>query len=189
MATDPNAIRTWANAITVSRLLVSPLMFAIIPDDNVGSWAATGLWFVLCLSDLIDGNLARRQGVTRSGAFLDPLADKVCVLGAMFVLVDRGMFSVWLVGIIATREIAISLYRVFAGAKGVSVPASKAAKFKTFAQQVAVGLRYCRGALPITTTWQRVHLLLPLHSRCIAVCNTQQLQSKLASRFRQCVAT
>ncbi len=52
MATDPNAIRTWANAITVSRLLVSPLMFAIIPDDNVGSWAATGLWFVLCLSDL-----------------------------------------------------------------------------------------------------------------------------------------
>ena len=139
MATDPNAIRTWANAITVSRLLISPLMFAIIPDDNVGSWAATGLWFVLCLSDLIDGNLARKQGVTRSGAFLDPLADKVCVLGAMFVLVDRGMFSVWLVGIIAAREIAISLYRVFAGAKGVSVPASKAAKFKTFAQQVSVG--------------------------------------------------
>jgi len=139
MATDPSAIRTWANAITVSRLLVSPLMFAIIPNDNVGSWAATGLWFVLCLSDLIDGNLARRQGVTRSGAFLDLLADKVCVLGAMFVLVDRGMFSVWLVSIIATREIAISLYRVFAGAKGVSVPASKAAKFKTFAQQVAVG--------------------------------------------------
>ena len=65
MATDPNAIRTWANAITVSRLLVSPLMFAIIPDDNVGSWAATGLWFVLCLSDLIDGNLARRQGGTK----------------------------------------------------------------------------------------------------------------------------
>jgi phosphatidylglycerophosphate synthase len=43
------------------------------------------------------------------------------------------------VGLIAAREIAISLYRVFAGAKGVSVPASKAAKFKTFAQQVAVG--------------------------------------------------
>ncbi len=139
MPTDPNAIRTWANAITVSRLLVSPLMFAIIPDNNVGSWAATALWFVLCLSDLIDGNLARKQGVTRSGAFLDPLADKVCVLGAMFVLVDRGMLNVWLVGIIAAREIAISLYRVFAGAKGVSVPASKAAKFKTFAQQVSVG--------------------------------------------------
>jgi len=139
MATDPSAIRTWANAVTVSRLLVSPLMFALIPNDNVGSWVATGLWFLLCLSDLIDGRLARKHGVTRSGAFLDPLADKVCVLGAMFVLVDRGMFSPWLVGVIAAREIAISLYRVFAGAKGVSVPASKAAKFKTFAQQVSVG--------------------------------------------------
>jgi CDP-diacylglycerol--glycerol-3-phosphate 3-phosphatidyltransferase len=57
----------------------------------------------------------------------------------MFILVSRGMFSPWLVGLIAAREIAISLYRVFAGAKGVSVPASKAAKFKTFAQQVSVG--------------------------------------------------
>ena len=139
MPTDPSAIRTWANAITVSRLLVSPLMFAIIPDDNVGSWAATGLWFVLSMSDLVDGYLARKEGTTRSGAFLDPLADKVCVLGAMFVLVNRGYFSAWLVGIIAAREISISLYRVFAGAKGVSVPASRAAKWKTFAQQSAVG--------------------------------------------------
>jgi CDP-diacylglycerol--glycerol-3-phosphate 3-phosphatidyltransferase len=139
MPVDPSAIRTWANAVTVGRLLISPLMFAIIPTDNVGSWVATGLWFLLCLSDLVDGQLARKHGTTRSGAFLDPLADKVCVLGSMFILVSRGMFSPWLVGLIAAREIAISLYRVFAGAKGVSVPASKAAKFKTFAQQVSVG--------------------------------------------------
>ena len=139
MPVNPNALATWANAVTVSRILVSPLLFIVVPDDNAGSWLAAWLWFGLCVSDVLDGYLARRHGTTKSGAFLDPLADKVCVLGAMFVLVDRGMFSVWLVGIIATREIAISLYRVFAGAKGVSVPASKAAKFKTFAQQVAVG--------------------------------------------------
>ena len=139
MPVDPSAIRTWANAVTVGRLLISPLMFAIIPTDNVGSWVATGLWFLLCLSDLVDGQLARKHGTTRSGAFLDPLADKVCVLGSMFILVSRGMFSPWLVGLIAAREIAISLYRVFAGAKGVSVPASRAAKWKTFAQQSAVG--------------------------------------------------
>jgi CDP-diacylglycerol--glycerol-3-phosphate 3-phosphatidyltransferase len=148
MATDPNAIRTWANAVTVSRLLLSPFMFAIIPDDNVGSWVATGVWFALSMSDLVDGYLARKHGTTRSGAFLDPLADKVCVLGAMFVLVSRGYFSAWLVGIIAAREISISLYRVFAGAKGVSVPASRAAKWKTFAQQSAVGF----AVLPWTAT-------------------------------------
>lgn len=175
MATDPSAIRTWANAITVSRLLVSPLMFAIIPNDNVGSWAATGLWFILCLSDLIDGQLARKQGVTRSGAFLDPLADKVCVLGAMFVLVDRGMFSVWLVGIIATREIAISLYRVFAGAKVSAFLQARPQNSKHLRSKLLWVSRYCRGALPITTTWQRVHLLLPQRLRCTAVCSTQQL--------------
>ncbi len=151
MATDSSAIRTWANAVTVSRLLVSPLFFAIIPDGKGGSWAATGLWFVLCVSDVVDGQLARKHGTTKSGAFLDPLADKVAVLGSMFVLVERGMFSglfAWFVAIIAAREIAISLYRVFAGAKGVSMPASRTAKIKTLSQQVAVGF----AVLPWTAT-------------------------------------
>ena len=66
MATDSSAIRTWANAVTVSRLLVSPLFFAIIPDGNGGSWAATGLWFVLCVSDVVDGQLARKHEIGRA---------------------------------------------------------------------------------------------------------------------------
>jgi CDP-diacylglycerol--glycerol-3-phosphate 3-phosphatidyltransferase len=169
MPTDSNAIRTWANAVTVSRLLVSPLFFAIIPDHAGGSWAATGLWFVLCVSDVVDGNLARRHGTTKSGAFLDPLADKVAVLGSMFVLVERGMFSglfAWFVGIIAAREIAISLYRVFAGAKGVSMPASRTAKIKTLSQQVAVGfavLPWTAADAPITwkvSLWVAVGLTI-----------------------------
>ncbi|MGA0185662.1 MAG: CDP-alcohol phosphatidyltransferase family protein [Ilumatobacteraceae bacterium] len=169
MPTDSNAIRTWANAVTVSRLLVSPLFFAIIPDYAGGSWAATGLWFALCVSDVVDGNLARRHGTTKSGAFLDPLADKVAVLGSMFVLVERGMFSglfAWFVGIIAAREIAISLYRVFAGAKGVSMPASRTAKVKTLSQQVAVGfavLPWTAADAPITwkvSLWVAVGLTI-----------------------------
>jgi CDP-diacylglycerol---glycerol-3-phosphate 3-phosphatidyltransferase len=139
MPVDPNAIATWANAVTVGRVLVSPLLFAVIPDDKGGSWIALALWFVLCASDGIDGYLARRHGTTRSGAFLDPLADKVLVLGAMFTLVSRGVFGIVPVLIITTREIAISMYRVFVGAKGVSVPASKLAKVKTVSQQLAVG--------------------------------------------------
>ena len=138
MPVDPNAIATWANAVTVGRLLVSPLLFAVIPEDQGGSWFAVTLWFVLCASDGIDGFLARRHGTTRSGAFLDPLADKVLVLGAMFTLVSRGVFGIVPVMIIAVREVAISIYRVFAGAKGVSVPASPLAKAKTVSQQLAV---------------------------------------------------
>jgi CDP-diacylglycerol--glycerol-3-phosphate 3-phosphatidyltransferase len=136
---DSSALATWANAITAGRLLLSPLMFLVIPDHNRGSWVAFGLWFVLCVSDGVDGYLARRHGTTSSGAFLDPLADKVLVLGAMFTLVAREMFWVVPVAIIAGREFVISVYRTIAGTKGVSVPASQMAKWKTLVQQLAVG--------------------------------------------------
>lgn len=139
MPVDPSAIATWANLVTVARVLIAPLVFWLIPDGNAGSWAAFVLWFLLCISDGVDGYLARRHGTTTLGAFLDPLADKVLVLGAMFTLVSRDVFWVVPVVIIAARELAISLYRTFVGAKGVSVPASKVAKWKTVTQQLAVG--------------------------------------------------
>ena len=138
MSHDPSAIATWANAVTVARVMISPVLFALITGSE-GSWVALALWIVLCASDGIDGFLARRYGTTRSGAFLDPLADKVLVLGAMFTLVGRGVFPVLPVAIIAIREVTISLYRTFAGARGVSVPATPVAKLKTLFQQLAVG--------------------------------------------------
>ncbi len=139
MPFGPTAIATWANAITVGRLVLSPLMFLIIPDHGKGSWVAFGFWFLLCMSDGIDGYLARRHGSTSSGAFLDPLADKVLVLGAMFALVAQDVFWIVPVAIIALRELIISVYRTVAGTNGVSVPASKVAKYKTVFQQSAVG--------------------------------------------------
>jgi len=145
---DPSALATWANAVTVGRLLLSPLMFWIIPADDQGSWIAWALWFVLCLSDAFDGYIARRHGATRSGAFLDPLADKVLVLGAMFMLVRADMFGFVPVAIIAVREFVISMYRTVVGSRGISVPASRTAKNKTLAQQLAVGF----ALLPLTAT-------------------------------------
>jgi len=139
MPVDPNAVATWANAITVGRLVLSPLMFLVIPDHNQGSWIAFGLWFLLSVSDGIDGWLARRHGTTASGAFLDPLADKVLVLGAMFTLVARDVFWILPVAIIAGRELLISVYRTVVASKGVSIPASQLAKWKTVFQQLAVG--------------------------------------------------
>ncbi|MBJ7397475.1 MAG: CDP-diacylglycerol--glycerol-3-phosphate 3-phosphatidyltransferase [Actinobacteria bacterium] len=155
MPVDPNALATWANAVTVSRILVSPLLFTVIPLDNAGSWLAAWLWFALCVSDVLDGYLARRHGATRSGAFLDPLADKVLVLGAMFTLVNRGMFSIWPVVIIAIREVIVSVYRVVVGAKGVSVPASRIAKIKTLSQQISIGFALAPfSALDMTYAWK-----------------------------------
>ena len=134
----PDAVATWANLVTVGRVLISPVLFVLINGRN-GSWTAVVLWFLLCASDGVDGFIARRQGVTTSGAFLDPLADKILVLGAMFTLVSEHVLWIVPVAIIAVREVAISLYRTVVGAQGVSVPAKKLGKMKTVCQQFAVG--------------------------------------------------
>ena len=151
---DPSALATWANAVTAARMLLAPLLFVLI-DGRKGSWPVLAMWFALCSTDFVDGWLARRQGTTRSGAFLDPLADKVLVLGAMLTLVHEGVFWVLPVAIIAGREFIISLYRSVMGTRGVTVPATRGAKLKTVTQQFAVAF----ALLPLTAraarwTWQ-----------------------------------
>ncbi len=154
MTVPPDKLATWANAITVGRLLLSPLMFWAIPNDDQGAWIAVVLWFVLCSTDGIDGYIARRHGTTSAGAFLDPLADKVLVLGAMFTLVSTGVFPVLPVVIIAARELVISVYRVLVGGKGISVPAIRLAKYKTVTQQFAVAFAlFPPTALDATWLW------------------------------------
>jgi CDP-diacylglycerol--glycerol-3-phosphate 3-phosphatidyltransferase len=102
------------------------------------SWLAWALWTVLCLSDGIDGWLARRDGATRSGAFLDPIADKVLTLGGFVALALRG--AVWWVpvAIMALREVWISVYRVVAGRRGISLPAARLGKLKALVQMLSV---------------------------------------------------
>jgi CDP-diacylglycerol---glycerol-3-phosphate 3-phosphatidyltransferase len=134
----PSALATPANFVTVIRLLVSPLLFTMIVSQH-SSWTVFVLWTALACTDGVDGWIARRHGTTRSGAFLDPLADKVLVLGALYSLATIGRFA-WLpVAIIAVREVAISLYRVYWGRRGLAVPASRGGKLKTLLQGLAVG--------------------------------------------------
>ena len=166
MATDtfgPSALATPANAVTLVRILVLPLLVILIIDDG-SEWPALALWVVLAGSDLFDGWLARRHGATRSGAFLDPLADKFLVLGAMAALVAKGVLW-WLpVAIIAVREVALSAYRSYVGRRGVSVPARFQAKVKTWVQAIAVGMAIApvsgdayRGIM-LTVLWTSVAL-------------------------------
>jgi CDP-diacylglycerol---glycerol-3-phosphate 3-phosphatidyltransferase len=134
----PSAVATPANAITGARLIAAPLMALLIVRQGAG-WAAVGVWFVLSWTDALDGFLARRQGATRSGAFLDPLADKICVLVAMVTLVAVGWWWWVPVGLIASRELVQTAFRSQLGRRGISVPATRLAKFKTLLQDLAVG--------------------------------------------------
>jgi CDP-diacylglycerol---glycerol-3-phosphate 3-phosphatidyltransferase len=135
----PSALATPANAVTMARLALAPLLCGLIVAVGP-SYLTLAPWFVLASTDGVDGWLARRMGTTRSGAFLDPLADKALVLGAMWALVADGGFW-WLpVTLITGREVGISVFRSYWGRRGLAVPARFWAKVKTAMQSLAVGL-------------------------------------------------
>ena len=97
------------------------------------------LGFVLAASDILDGHLARIRGtVSRWGAFIDPLADKVVVIGTALCLVEVERFNFLPVLLLTLREIFITFYRLLMARKDLSIPARKSAKWKTTVQGVAL---------------------------------------------------
>ena len=145
---DQSALATPANFVTITRILVAIPTLLLIRRDG-SSWLTVGLWFAITSTDSLDGWLARRDGATRSGAFLDPVADKLIVIGGLAVLADRGVFPWWPVLVIAARELGISLYRSVAGRRGIVLPAQRLGKYKAFTQYIAVGFVL----LPITADY------------------------------------
>jgi len=133
----PSALNTPANAITMARLAATPLLVALIVARGPG-WVPFGVALVIGLTDGVDGWLARRQGTTRSGAFLDPLADKAAVVGALCAVAAKGEVAWWPVAIIAAREVGMSVYRIAVGRRGISIPARQTAKVKTLVQGIAI---------------------------------------------------
>ena len=169
----PSALATPANALTVSRLLATPI-FVILIVQQGATWTTAGVGALVAFSDGLDGWVARRQGATRSGAFLDPLADKFVVLGAFFALAAEHRLP-WLpVVLITLREVGMSAYRAYAGRRGVSVPASRWAKVKTLVQDLAIAscllppLAHQHG-LQLTMVWIAAGLTLVTGAQYLVV--------------------
>jgi len=133
------AILTPANAITIGRLVLTPVFLWMIVHWGA-TWATAGTGALVAFSDGFDGIVARKMGSTRSGAFLDPLIDKIVVLACMVTLAHQHEMQ-WLpILIIAAREIWMSWFRTSAAKKGISIPARRNAKFKTFIQDLAIAV-------------------------------------------------
>ncbi len=138
----PSALLTPANLVTLLRVALTLPLLAVISAEGP-SWRAWVGWVILGSTDGLDGWLARRDGTTRSGAFLDPLADKCLAIGGLVALAAQDVFPWLAVVLIATREVVVSAYRTWAGKRGVSIPARRLGKFKTVFQLVAVGVALC----------------------------------------------
>ena len=127
------------NKITIFRMCMIPvfLVFFLIDTIPYGNWIALGIFIIACLSDAVDGHLARKYNlVTNFGKFMDPLADKLLVCTALLCFVEQGTLNLIVAIIIIAREFIISGFRLVASDNGVVIAASYWGKFKTATQMV-----------------------------------------------------
>jgi CDP-diacylglycerol--glycerol-3-phosphate 3-phosphatidyltransferase len=128
------------NAITLARMLVVPVVVWLILADFADHerWAALA-YAVAATTDSLDGYLARRRNWTSvGGVFLDPLADKLLVVGALVALVQESRVSTWVVLVIVAREFAVTGLRLVAAGGATVISASQLGKLKTFSQNVMI---------------------------------------------------
>jgi cardiolipin synthase len=133
--------------LTWLRVALIPLVVGVfyLPKDwltlQQQSDAATIIFVVAAITDWFDGYLARRWNQTSAfGAFLDPVADKLMVAGALLLLVHLDRTNAVIAFIIIGREIAISALREWMAQIGASksVAVSSIGKIKTAAQMIAI---------------------------------------------------
>lgn len=121
------------NTLTLIRIALIPIVCGFLYQRTPGYMIlAASFLGVASITDFLDGYLARSRGlVSVLGKFLDPLADKLIVMGALLVLVELGRFPAWLVIIVLAREIAITALRSIASSEGIVIAAGVTGKFKT----------------------------------------------------------
>ena len=128
--------------ISLGRLVVAPiLVILIVARDTELSYVAAVVFAIAAATDGLDGYLARRyEAKTRTGQWLDPLADKALVSAPVVTLAVAGRFPMWAAAILIVRELGVSLLRAYLGLRGIGMPATPLAKVKTTFQLVAITL-------------------------------------------------
>jgi CDP-diacylglycerol--glycerol-3-phosphate 3-phosphatidyltransferase len=139
------------NLLTLSRLAAIPVLMVLLIARFAGhDELAAALFIVFSLTDTLDGQLARRRGtVSNLGTFLDPLADKLFVLSVLIVLVQEGLVAAWVVVVIFSRELLITILRSVGAAQGRVIGAAPLGKTKTVTQMAAVALLILQRPYPI----------------------------------------
>ena len=139
-----NEIWNLPNALTLFRIFLVPFLVVVLLTKFSGrEYAGLAIFLVAAITDFFDGYIARRRNqVTRLGALLDPIADKLLTSAAFISLVEMDPKHVpaWMVVIIIGREFAVSGLRSIAAQQGVTIAASPLGKGKMISQVVAISL-------------------------------------------------
>lgn len=132
--------RSLPNLITYARILAIPVVLLVMQGDSPrNAFLAAMIFAVASITDFLDGYLARRFNmISLIGKFLDPLADKLLVMGTLVMLIYLGRVSPWIVFVILAREIIITTLRTIAMSEGMVIAARDLGKQKTAFQMVGI---------------------------------------------------
>jgi CDP-diacylglycerol---glycerol-3-phosphate 3-phosphatidyltransferase len=128
------------NVLTILRIMLVPvLVVALLGNTPSGDVLAAVVFALASLTDFVDGYLARaRDSITTFGKLMDPLADKLLIVGALLSLVSLHRLEGWVAMVIIARELAVTVLRANAGQSGVVIEASMFGKVKTCVQIAAI---------------------------------------------------
>ena len=130
-------MNTTANKITIARIALIPVFLVLCYTGH--RIAATVVFILASLSDLLDGYIARHYNqISNFGKFMDPLADKMLVLSAMCFLVEKGQMPGWVVAVVLFREFAVSGLRLVAAERQHVIAAAWSGKVKTTCTMVGL---------------------------------------------------
>lgn len=131
------------NALTLLRILLVPVLAWLLlvdgGDDITYRMLAFAVFVIACVTDRIDGNIARSRGlVTDFGKIADPIADKLLLGTVLVVFSALGDIPWWVTVVILGRELGVTLLRFAVIRRGV-IAASPGGKLKTLLQIIALG--------------------------------------------------
>ena len=133
---------TFPNQLSIIRIILSPVfLFMYLSEDKLVKQLSLLVFFVAVLTDWYDGWHARKfKSVTRTGIFLDPLADKILTSFAFLLFYIEGIMPLWMMLVIVARDIVITILRSYNEYKGKTMKTSYTAKVKTFMQMTYIFL-------------------------------------------------
>ena len=128
------------NKLTVLRVLMIPAFMILYAFRSPATSIAAAVVFALaCLTDWADGRIARKYKlITNFGKFMDPLADKLLILGALCMMLKYGIVPAWVVMVILSREFIVTGLRLVAVSDGRVIAAGRLGKIKTAFQMLTV---------------------------------------------------
>lgn len=142
-----------ANAVTMTRIVLLPLMAALLYGGMPARLWGLGLLIVLGLTDYLDGYMARKEGPSVLGGLLDPIADKIFVAVLFLPLADLGFVPLWMAIAMFCRDFLVTSLRTSLSLRDAPMRTSTLAKYKTAAQMVGAGYVLLYITAPADAWW------------------------------------